>query len=165
MPAVANKIANPTKNSLPENVRETVIGLLQGSLADSADLQFQAKTAHWNVKGANFIALHELFDQAHAETIAWTDTIAERLVMLGGVAEGNVQAVAKNTRLPEYSLQIKESSAHVEAFSTALAAYGKTIRNNIDKADEAGDKDTADLFTGISRAVDKMLWFVESHNQ
>lgn len=165
MPAVATKVANPTKNDLSESVRETVIGLLQGSLADSADLQFQAKTAHWNVKGSSFIALHELFDQAHGETLAWTDEIAERLVMLGGVAEGTVQKAAANTRLPKYPLDIKDGSEHVEAFSTALAAYGKTVRENIDKADKAGDKDTADLFTGISRAVDKMLWFVESHNQ
>ena len=165
MPAVATKIANPTKNSLPEEVREKVIGLLQGSLADSADLQFQAKTAHWNVKGPSFIALHELFDKAHAEAVAWTDEIAERLVMLGGAAEGTVQKVAENTRLDKYPLHIKSASDHVDAFSSALAAYGKTIRANIEKAGEAGDSDTEDLFTGISRAVDKMLWFVESHNQ
>ncbi len=165
MPAVATKIANPTKNDLAEDVRESVIDLLQASLADSADLQFQAKTAHWNVKGPSFIALHELFDQAHGETLAWTDDIAERLVQLGGVAKGTVQQAAKNSRLPHYPLDIKDGAEHVEAFSTALASYGKTIRDNIDKADEAGDKDTADLFTGISRGVDKMLWFVESHNQ
>ena len=165
MTGVATRIANPTKNDLSEEVRETVIELLQGSLADSADLQFQAKTAHWNVKGANFIALHELFDQAHAQTVAWTDQIAERLVMLGGVAEGTVQSAARNTRLPEYPLEIKDGSQHVDAFSGALAVYGKTVRANIDKADRAGDMDTADLFTEVSRAVDKMLWFVESHNQ
>lgn len=165
MPATASMIANPTKNDLGEDVRATIIGLLQGSLADSADLQLQAKTAHWNVKGPSFIALHELFDQAHAQTVAWTDEIAERLVMLGGVAEGTVQSVAKNSRLRKYPLDIKDGKDHVEAFSSALAAYGRTIRANIDKADKAGDMDTADLFTGVSRAVDKMLWFVESHNQ
>jgi starvation-inducible DNA-binding protein len=165
MPAVATKIANATKNDLSEEVRETVIGLLQGSLADSADLQFQTKTAHWNVKGPSFIALHELFDQVYAETVTWTDDIAERLVQLGGVAEGTIQKVAENTRLPKYPLDIKDGAGHVDALSSALAAYGKTVRANIDKAEEAGDVDTSDLFTGISRGVDKMLWFVESHNR
>jgi len=165
MPTVATRIANPTKNDLSEDVREQMIELLQGSLADSADLQFQAKTAHWNVKGPSFIALHELFDQVHAQTVTWTDEIAERLVMLGGVAEGTVQKAAENTRLAKYPLEIKDGKDHVEAFSSALAAYGKFIRANIDKADDAGDMDTADLFTEVSRGVDKMLWFVESHNQ
>ena len=165
MPAVATRIANTTKNDLSEDARGTVIGLLQASLADSADLQFQAKTAHWNVKGPSFIALHELFDQVHGETLTWTDDIAERLVQLGGVAKGTVQATVKSSRLPEYPLDIKDGAEHVEALSSALAAYGKIIRENIDKTDKAGDKDTADLFTGISRGVDKMLWFVESHNQ
>jgi starvation-inducible DNA-binding protein len=165
MPAVATRIANPTKNDLSEDVREKVIGLLQGSLADSADLQMQTKTAHWNVKGPSFIALHELFDQVYAAAVAWTDDIAERLVQLGGIAEGTSQKVAEKTKLPKYPLDIKDGLDHVSALSTALAAYGKTIRANIDKADEAGDRDTADLFTSISRGVDKMLWFVESHNQ
>ena len=165
MPASATKIVNSTKNTLSEDVREKVVGLLQGSLADSADLQFQAKSAHWNVKGPSFIALHELFDQVYAETVTWTDDIAERLVQLGGVAAGTIQKAASKTRLPEYPLDIKDGAEHVEALSNGLAAYGKIVRQNIDKADEAGDKDTADLFTGISRGVDKMLWFVESHNQ
>jgi starvation-inducible DNA-binding protein len=164
MPTTTTRIANPTKNDLPEEVRERVIGLLQASLADAADLQFQAKTAHWNVKGASFIALHELFDRAYAEAVVWTDDIAERIVQLGGVAEGTVQAIAGGTRLGPYPLGIRAGHDHVEAFSTALARFGAHVREAIDAADQAGDADTADLFTGVSRAVDKMLWFVEAHN-
>jgi starvation-inducible DNA-binding protein len=134
MPAVATKVHHPTKNDLSEEVRESAIRLLQGSLADSADLQSQAKTAHWNVKGANFIALHELFDQVYAQAVTWTDDLAERIVQLGGIAEGTVQKTASHTHLPKYPLDITEGRDHVEALSTALAAFGKTVRANIDKA-------------------------------
>jgi starvation-inducible DNA-binding protein len=128
-------------------------------------LQIQAKLAHWNVKGANFIALHELFDQATNEIGNFSDELAERLVQLGGCVEGNVQNITKVTNLPEYSTQIQAGKDHVDALSSALAAFGAHVRANIDKADASGDMDTADLFTEVSRGIDKLLWFVEAHNQ
>ena len=52
---------------------------------------------------------------------------------------------------------------HVDALSNALADFGKKVREDIDRTDGLGDKDTADLFTGVSRSIDKLLWFVEAH--
>jgi len=52
-----------TRNDLPANTRTKVIELLNARLADAIDLGAQTKHAHWNVKGPNFIALHELFDK------------------------------------------------------------------------------------------------------
>ena len=54
---------------------------------------------------------------------------------------------------------------HVDALSSALARFGALVRDGIDQADDAGDKGTADLFTEISREIDKYLWFVEAHQQ
>jgi len=62
-------------------------------------------------------------------------------------------------------LQWLVGRSHVEALSSALAAFGKAARNTIDEANELGDLDTADLFTEISRGIDKWLWFVEAHEQ
>ncbi|MBI1358274.1 MAG: DNA starvation/stationary phase protection protein Dps [Acidobacteria bacterium] len=156
---------NLTKNDLPEDVRLDMITLLQGALADALDLRMQSKQAHWNVKGPSFIALHELFDTASDEAATYSDDLAERLVQLGGVADGTAQTVARTTTLPKYSTEIRSGKEHVDAYAAALSTFGKRVRQSIDKADAAGDKDTADLFTGISRGVDKMLWFVEAHNQ
>jgi starvation-inducible DNA-binding protein len=152
-----------TKNDLSENVRIKVIEVLSARLADSADLMLQAKQAHWNVKGTNFIALHELFDKIVDSAEDYMDLIAERVMQLGGAVEGTVRAVAKKSSLDEYPLQISDGRDHVDALSSALAKYGKAIRRSIDEADELGDKDTADLFTEVSRGVDKYLWFVEAH--
>ena len=154
-----------TKNDLPESTRVNVVALLNTSLADCIDLQMQAKQAHWNVKGPNFIALHKLFDEVNVAVSDYVDEIAERTVQLGGVAEGTVRMVAKRSSLPEYPMTAIDGQSHVDALSTALAKFGKAARKAIEEANEFGDLDTADLFTGLSRGIDKWLWFVEAHLQ
>ena len=156
---------HPTKNDLPAKVRSRVLGTLGDRLADATDFMLQTKQAHWNVKGSNFIALHELFDKINEAAEEWVDLIAERIIQLGGTAEGTVQATAKRTSLAEYPLDITKGEDHVNKLSDALAAFGKKVRAAIDKTGKAGDADTADIFTEISRDVDKYLWFVEAHNQ
>lgn len=154
-----------TKIDIAKETREKVIGLLNQSLADAIDLKTQAKQAHWNVKGPSFIALHELFDQVAAEMDTHVDDLAERVTALGGVAMGTVRIAAERSSLAEYPHEISDGAAHVDALSTAMADFGKKVRANIDETDELGDKDTADIYTGVSKSVDKLLWFVEAHNQ
>jgi starvation-inducible DNA-binding protein len=154
-----------TKNDLAKKTREGVVAALNARLADSVDLMMQAKQAHWNVKGPQFIALHELFDKIVEDSEGWIDDLAERAVALGGTAYGTVRVAAKQSNLKEYPPDISSGADHVEALSTALASYGKLIRAAIDSTDKMGDAGTADLFTGISRDVDKYLWFVEAHAQ
>jgi len=156
---------HPTKNDLPQKVRSRVGDVLADRLADATDLMLQTKQAHWNVKGPSFIALHELFDKINDAAEEWVDLIAERIVQLGGQAEGTLQAAAARTSLAPYPISIVSGKDHVEALSSALASFGKKVRSAIDKSDKLGDKDTADLFTEVSRDVDKYLWFVEAHNQ
>lgn len=154
-----------TKIDIEKGKREQIIGILNSRLADAVDLQSQAKHAHWNVKGMNFIALHELFDRVSTEVLTHIDDIAERVTTLGGTALGTVRVAADNSGLSQYPLEITDGEAHVDALSSALAQFGKQVRSDIDATDGLGDKDTADLFTGISRSIDKLLWFVEAHGQ
>lgn len=154
-----------SKIDISKAKREKLIAILNQSLADAMDLKSQAKHAHWNVKGPNFIALHELFDRVATEVEAHVDEIAERITTLGGTALGTVRIAAEQSALPQYPLEITDGTAHVDALSSALADFGKRVRKNIDETDELGDADTADLYTGVSRAIDKLLWFVEAHNQ
>lgn len=154
-----------TKIDLAKGKREKLIAILNQRLADAADLKSQAKQAHWNVKGMNFIALHELFDRVSTEVDVYVDDIAERITTLGGVAMGTVRLAAEKSSLSEYPHEISEGADHVDALSNVLADFGKKVRADIDTTDELGDKDTADLFTGISSGTDKLLWFVEAHIQ
>src|SRR5690606_21934097 len=145
--------------------RGQMVDLLNESLADAVDLATQLKQAHWNVKGPNFIGLHELFDQIVADVREHSDEIAERAVALGGVAMGTARIAADRSRLSEYPADIASGPDPVKAVSEALAAFGAKTREAIDTADEAGDMATSDLFTEITRAIDKWLWFVEAHGQ
>ena len=73
--------------------------------------------------------------------------------------------VANRSNLPEYPLVLTTGQEHVEAFSHALAVYGELVRTTIKQASDLDDPATADIFTQISRSVDKNLWFIEAHNQ
>lgn len=152
-----------TKNDLPEAKRAEAVKLLSSRLADCIDLRLQAKQAHWNVKGASFIALHELFDKVVDGADEYVDLIAERITQLGGIAEGTVRVAASRSTLAEYPLEISAGLDHVEALSNALAAFGKLARRTIDETGELGDADTADIFSEVSRGIDKYLWMVEAH--
>ena len=152
-----------TRNDLPANVRVEVSELLNARLADAIDLGAQSKHAHWNVKGPNFIALHELFDKVAESVEEQIDTLAERITALGGRAHGTLAAVARTSTLKAYPEDIAEGLAHVAALSAALADYGAKLRAAIKTAYRIGDADSADLFTGLSRETDKYLWFLEAH--
>jgi starvation-inducible DNA-binding protein len=151
------------KIHLAESVRNASIGLLQRRLADAVDLAAQAKQAHWNVKGASFAALHELFDRVAAAATDYGDLIAERIVALGGAAEGTVRVAAERSSLPRYPLTVTGAAGHIEVLSDALATFGGSVRAAIDAAADIGDPATADLFTEIARNADKQLWLVEAH--
>lgn len=165
MTSTASTRLYPTKNDLPEAARTEAIGLLNQRLADCIDLQAQSKQAHWNVKGPSFIALHKLFDEVYAAAAEYADLLAERVVQLGGVAEGTVGVVTERSTLVDYPLGLTTGAEHVAALSDALAGFGRTVRVGIEEMNELEDADSADILTEISRGVDKWLWFVESHQQ
>ena len=154
-----------THNYLKSNTRKTVIDILNARLADAIDLALITKQAHWNVKGPTFIAVHELLDNLRSELDGHVDTIAELVAQLGGMALATSQSVASRTPLPPYPTDISKVSDHLEALVERYAATAKLVRKAIDDCDEAGDADAADIFTGYSRALDKSLWFLESHLQ
>jgi starvation-inducible DNA-binding protein len=152
-----------TRNDLPTSVRTSVVNLLNSRLAEAIDLGAQAKHAHWNVKGPNFIALHELFDQVAEHIEDHVDALAERITALGGTAHGTIAAVSRTSTLAAYPDDIIDGIQHVDALSSAVADFGAKVRKAIDESARAGDADTSDLFTGMSREIDKDLWFLEAH--
>jgi starvation-inducible DNA-binding protein len=154
-----------TQNDLPSNAKTVVIELLNARLADSIDLALLTKQAHWNIKGPQFIALHEMIDGFRTEIDDYVDTIAERVVQLGGTALGTTQVVAKTTALAPYPIDIHASKDHLAALIERYGKVANAVRKAIDEADAAGDKDTADIFTEVSRGLDKSLWFLEAHTQ
>jgi starvation-inducible DNA-binding protein len=154
-----------TSIDIDSETREQLVNLLNQQLADTFDLYSQTKQAHWNVKGPHFIQLHELYDKLAAELTDHADTIAERATALGGVALGTARMASAASRLPEFPTGGIGSLESVRALVERYAAVGTSTRAAIDAADDLNDADTADIFTGISRAIDKALWFLEAHLQ
>lgn len=148
---------------LSDQVRKQAVALLQARLSDCLDLEAQLKQAHWTVRGLNFYQLHELFDDLHSEVEDTVDVIAERISAIGSVPDGRVQTTAKSTSLYEYPLKARAGEDHLRALAGVLGEFGKRLRADIDRAAAFGDADTADVFTEISRATDKQLWFIEAH--
>ena len=154
-----------TKNDVSANAKQVSVTLLNARLADAIDLALLTKQAHWNIKGPQFIALHEMIDGFRTEIDGHVDTMAERVVQLGGTAYGTTQAVAKASTLTPYPTDIYRSSDHLAALIERYAKVANAVRAAIDETDSAGDADTADLLTAFSRALDKSLWFLEAHVQ
>ena len=154
-----------TRVDIPEESREKLVELLNARLADSLDLYSQLKQAHWNVKGSDFIQLHTLYDGIAERVLEYVDEIAERATALGGLALGTVRMATEVSTLDEYPEDAIAGMDTVAAIADRLGAYGANVRAAIDTAVELEDQDTADLFTEVSRAIDKDLWFVEAHLQ
>lgn len=148
---------------LNDHLRKTVSRLLQGRLSEALDLEAQAKQAHWNVKGADFLQLHAFFDTLHGQTEQFADTLAERIAALGGIADGRIQTTALASNLYEYSLETRSGSDHLRALAGSLAQFGKAVRGDISQATAEGDAVSADILTGIVRECDKLLWLIEAH--
>lgn len=164
MAKTANKM-HQTRNHTPSNAKAASIELLNARLADGIDLALATKQAHWNLKGPQFIGIHLMLDTFRTDQDEWNDTIAERVAQLGGTALGTSQVVASASKLPAYPTDVYAIADHLAALIDRYADFGNALRENIDQSAEAGDADTADLFTEVSRGIDKQLWFLEAHVQ
>jgi len=160
---MAKNRINATRNDLKGKLRDSMTALLNLQLIDTLDLYTQVKQAHWNIKGPHFIALHELFDKLAEDLEGPVDDIAERVTALGGIARGTARMVARESRLPELPGDSFDGMAVVAALADRYAILGASTRAAIENSGSAGDADTSDLFTGVSRGLDKALWFLEAH--
>lgn len=161
----AARTPHKTRIDIAADAREKLVALLNRQLADTLDLATQIKQAHWNVKGMNFIALHELFDGFATAVRDHVDSIAERVTALGGVALGTARVAAQCSRLEEFPLQGIDGRAAVETLAERFAVLAGSTRAAVVEADEIGDPTTADLLTEVSRGLDENLWFLEAHLQ
>ena len=155
----------PTRHDIAAEKRTKLISLLNQHVADTFDLMSQTKFAHWNVKGSNFIGLHKLFDELAELVEGHVDQLAERVTALGGVATGTARQAAATSRVAEFPAGVHKGMDVVAALADRYASVGKTVREAIDEADDLEDKDTADLFTEVSRDIDQSLYFLEAHLQ
>ncbi|MDR0535683.1 MAG: DNA starvation/stationary phase protection protein Dps [Puniceicoccales bacterium] len=154
-----------TLNGLAVEARTRSVATLNQVLAELIDLHSQTKQAHWNVAGSAFYSQHKLFDDLAESVFEPIDDVAERIVQLGGTAGGTIRQAASTSSLPEFPTDTKGGLTYVTALAERYANLGNSVRKAIDSTANAGDADTADLLTGLSRTLDKALWFLEAHTR
>ncbi len=154
-----------TRVNLDAPVREELVKLLNMTLATAQDLRTQVKQAHWNIKGPQFVARHELFDDIADHAATWSDDLAERAVTLGGYATGTVRLSAEISRIPEYDLKAVDGAAHVRALADQLGRFAALLREVIGTTQKLDDPSTEDLVISILREAEKDMWFLEAHLQ
>src|SRR5271165_6691322 len=163
--AAASVRTFPSSVGVPENNRQALITLLNLRLADAIDVHSQVKWAHWNVKGKDFYQLHLLFDSVATHLEDHIDTIAERVAALGGVAHGTIREAVAKSSVPEADLAAADGPSMVKFLVQNVGHFTNALRTAIQEADDLDDAATVDLFTAITREMDKDLWFIEAHIQ
>lgn len=150
-------------SGLDDQTRHKIIDLLNERLADIVSLTLAVKQAHWNLKGSGFIGVHELLDDVADRLRDGADLMAERAVIMGGHAKGTVEQAAAETTVEPYPLDLVDIDGHIAALTERYMKVGKLVREAIETASDAGDADGEDLFTEISRMLDKDAWFIGSN--
>ena len=140
-----------------------LITLLNSTLSCSVDLRSHIKQAMWNVKGADVLQLQALFATMATELETYTDLVAERIAVLGGVARGTARTAATQSTLLEYPSDLIEGSAHVLALAERFASYSTALRPSMKHATDVEDVGSAVLYTDITRGVEKRLGLLEAH--
>lgn len=153
----------PSHVSLPDQTKAKLCASGNTVLASTLDLYSQVKQAHWNIKGPQFFARHELFDKLALRLVSVSDDVAERIATLGGYAEGTTRMAGSASELPEYDSNASDGRAHIRALVERYATYTKLLRRSLDEADDIGDPVTADLYTEVTRGAELDMWFLESH--
>lgn len=153
----------PTRIDMPSEIRLDVVMRLNQTLACTVDLRSQVKQASWNIKGKDFASLHALFATIATELEVYSDLVAERIAVLGGIVMGTARIAALQSELPEYPSTLVEGNAHVLALVERFAHYAKMTRSAITLATDVEDAGSAAVYTDISRGVDKQLWILEAH--
>lgn len=143
---------------------EQFYGNLQKVLVDLIELHLQGKQAHWNVVGTNFRDLHLQLDELVDFAREGSDTIAERIRALDGVADGRSDTVAATTSLPEFPAFEHNTTEVVDLITTRIYAAVATMRDVHDAVD-AEDPSTADILHQLIDGLEKLAWLIKSENR
>jgi len=125
-------------------------------------LGVNGKQAHWNVRGSNFIAIHELLDQVVANAQASADLAAERIVALGLPIDARVSTVAAKVADTTVAAGFEQWEQTIVAIVADMDAVLADVQAAIDGLDEI-DLTSQDVAIAIKAQLEKDRWFLSAH--
>jgi starvation-inducible DNA-binding protein len=153
--AATQSVSNP-------DVAAGVAQFLSPVVIDLTAIVVNGKQAHWHVRGANFIGVHELLDTIVTHAQEWADLAAERIVALGLPVDARLGTVAAKTTTAELTAGFRpsdETIAEVIAqLDSALAGVNTAVRELAEL-----DQTSQDVAIEIARGLDKDRWFLFAH--
>jgi starvation-inducible DNA-binding protein len=149
---------------LPAKSLSEAAKILNQLLADEHVLYIKTRNAHWNVTGPDFSSMHEFFESQYNQLEEMIDEIAERVRMVGGIAEGTMKGFLNLSNLKEYAEKKTDSLSFIRNLLADHESIIKTTRENIDKVgEELKDEGTADFLTEVLQDHEKMAWMLRAH--
>ena len=150
--------------ALPDNARAQSVGILNQVLADTMTLRDMYKKHHWQVSGATFYQLHLLLDKHYEEQATLVDTIAERIMALGGISIAMAPDVAEMTRIPRPPKGREDVPTQVARLLEAHELILRACHEGAAQAAESGDDGTNDLLVSeVIRTNEPQVWFLAEH--
>lgn len=125
-------------------------------------LAVNGKQAHWNVRGSNFIAIHELLDTVVANAQGFADLAAERIVALGLPIDARLATVADKAAATTVPAGFTQWEEIVGAVVTDIDTVLGDVQAAIDGLDEV-DLTSQDVAIAIKAGLEKDRWFLSAH--
>ena len=149
------------ETGIPEKDRGLIAQGLSRLLADSYILYLKTHNFHWNVEGAMFNTLHEMFMTQYTELWNALDLIAERIRALGSYAPGSYKKYVQLSSIPEAEEGVRAMDM-VKQLLEGHEAVCKTARSVLAVADAGQDEATLDLLTQRLQLHEKTAWMLRS---
>lgn len=149
---------------LEDNARKQSVAILNQVLADTMTLRDLYKKHHWQISGATFYSLHLLLDKHYEEQAAMVDTLAERIMSLGGISIAMAPDVAEMTKIARPPKGREDVPTQLARLLEAHEIILREAREGADQASDAGDEGTNDLLISeIVRTGELQVWFLAEH--
>jgi len=153
--AATQSVSNP-------DVAAGVAQFLSPVVVDLTAIVVNGKQAHWHVRGANFIGVHELLDTIVDHAQEWADLAAERIVALGLPVDARLATVAAKTTTPQLTAGFRPSNETIAEVIAQLDAALAGVNTAVRELAEL-DQTSQDVAIEIARGLDKDRWFLFAH--
>lgn len=151
----------PALSTTPE-IAAGAAQFLAPAVLDLQALAVDGKQAHWHLRGAAFIGVHELLDQVVAHAQEYADLAAERVVALGLPVDARLGTIAQKATLPALPDGFQPWQESIAQVVGLIDAALITVRAAVKGLDDI-DLSSQDVAIEIERGLTKDRWLLQAH--